>query len=80
MHRACMGLRFLRACLWDREWIGGSAAGAEKSGFAVLLFFGVKRDAGYACRLPERFPYEKMMQESFILLFAGPSNDKMFLR
>lgn len=39
MHRACMGLRFLRACLWDREWIGGSAAGAEKSGFAVLLFF-----------------------------------------
>lgn len=48
--------------------------------FCGAVVFYVKGDAGYACRLPERFPYEKMMQESFILLFAGPSNDKMFLR
>ena len=48
--------------------------------FCGAVVFCVKRDAGYACRLPERFPYEKMMQESVILLFAGPSNDKMFFR
>ena len=51
-----------------------------KVGFCGAVVFCVKRDAGYACRLPERIPYEKMMQESFILLFAGPSNDKMFFR
>ena len=31
--------------------------------FCGAVVFCVKRDAGYACRLPERFPYEKMMQE-----------------